>query len=108
MMTFAALADPTRFRIIELLAEHGKLPVSDIKKEFKISPPAVSQHLKVLKDANLVCVEVNAQQRIYRLNPAGINEIEHWTTKMRRMWEMRFDALEAMLLEEQAKSDNKE
>lgn len=102
MMTFAALADPTRFHIIEMLATHGRLPVSKIKKEFTISAPAVSQHLKVLKEAKLVCMEVNAQQRIYMLNPEGIAEIEHWTAKMRRMWEARFDALEAMLQEEQA------
>lgn len=102
-MTFAALADPTRFHIVEMLAEGGRMSVGEIKKEFTISPPAVSQHLKVLKEANLVRVEVNAQQRIYMLNPDGIAEIEHWTSKTRRMWEARFDALEAMLLEEQAK-----
>ncbi|MCD6034865.1 MAG: Bacterial regulatory protein ArsR family [Rickettsiales bacterium] len=103
MMTFAALADPTRFHIVEMLAANGRMPVSQIGKQFTISPPAVSQHLKVLKAARLVHVEVSAQQRIYMLNPDGIAEIEQWITKMRRMWEARFDALDALLLEEHVK-----
>jgi DNA-binding transcriptional ArsR family regulator len=104
MMTFAALADPTRFHIVEILAEGGRMPVSQINKRFKISAPAISQHLKVLKEAKLVRVEINAQQRIYMLNPDGIAEIEHWLTKMRRMWESRFDALDALLKAEDAKT----
>src|SRR5688572_15259558 len=103
MMTFAALADPTRFHIVEMLAESGRMPVSQISKHFTISPPAISQHLKILKEAKLVRVEINAQQRIYTLNPDGIAEIENWLTNMRRMWEKRFDALDALLLEENAK-----
>jgi DNA-binding transcriptional ArsR family regulator len=103
MMTFAALADPTRFHIVEMLAESGRMPVGQINKQFKISPPAISQHLKVLKEAKLVRVEINAQQRIYMLNPDGIAEIEQWLTKMRRMWEARFDALDALLKEEATK-----
>ena len=102
-MTLTALADPTRFRIVEMLAANGSLAVGEIRKEFKISPPAVSQHLKVLKDAKLVMVKANAQQRIYTLNPSGIIEIEDWLSKMRRMWEKRFDALDALLLEEKKK-----
>lgn len=104
MMTFAALADPTRFHIVEMLAMHGRMGVGQINKEFKVSAPAISQHLKVLKEAKLVKVEINAQQRIYMLNPDGIAEIDDWLTKMRRMWEARFDALEATLKEEDAKT----
>lgn len=106
-MTFAALADPTRFHIVEMLAAHGRMPVGQISKQFNISPPAVSQHLKVLKEAKLVRVEVNAQQRIYMLNPEGITEIEDWIGKMRRMWEKRFDALDALLKEEAERNNHK-
>ncbi len=103
-MAFSALADPTRFRIIEMLAKNGRMPVNKINKHFKVSAPAISQHLKVLKKANLVKVEINGQQRIYLLNPAGITEVEDWLAKTRRMWESRFDAFDAMLKAEHAKT----
>ena len=105
-MAFSALADPTRFRIIEMLAMSGRMPVSRIGSHFAISPPAISQHLKLLKEANLVQVEVQAQQRIYSLNPSGISEIEDWVSKMKQMWEQRFDALDELLKEEVKKSNS--
>ena len=104
MSNFAALADPTRLRIVELLAMNGRMAAGQIGKKFTVSAPAISQHLKVLKDANLVQVEVQAQQRIYTLNPAGIGQIESWAAKLTRQWEERFDALEAVLKEEVKKS----
>ena len=104
MMPFAALGDPTRFRIVELLAANGRMPVSQIGKEFTVSAPAISQHLKVLKEAKLVQVEVQAQQRIYSLNPAGIGQIEDWVSQVRQTWEKRFDEL---LKEEVRKSKSK-
>ena len=107
MMAFSALSDPTRFHIVEMLAAHGRMPVSEIGKRFTVSPPAISQHLKVLKEAKLVQVEVQAQQRFYSLNPSGIDEIEHWVSKMRRMWEMRFYALDDLLKEEQSEAKKK-
>jgi DNA-binding transcriptional ArsR family regulator len=97
MIAFTALADPTRFKIVELLATHGRMPVSQIGKRFTVSPPAISQHLKVLKEANLVSVEIKAQQRIYMLNQDGISEIEDWVSKMKEMWTARFDALDELL-----------
>jgi len=103
MLALSALADPTRFQIVEMLANNGRMPVSQIGKRFTISPPAISQHLKVLKEANLVCVEVQAQQRIYSLNPAGIGEIEDWISKTKRIWEARLDRLDALLKEETTK-----
>lgn len=107
MNTFSALSDPTRFSIVEMLASHGRLTVGDIGKKFDISPPAISQHLKVLKEANLVQVEVSAQQRIYSLNQQGIADIEHWVSKMRALWEVRFDALDEFLKDEMKKSKSK-
>ena len=101
MIAFSALAEPTRFRIVELLAEHGRLAVRELTEEFAVSPPAISQHLKVLRDANLVRVEVNAQQRIYSLNPDGIAEIGHWVQKLERQWQQRLSALETLLKEDE-------
>ena len=97
MSIFAALADPTRRSIVELLARSGQLSASDIGHHFPISPPAVSQHLKVLREAQLVQVETRAQQRIYTLNPAGMDELEGWLNRTRRFWSIRLDALEKQL-----------
>jgi DNA-binding transcriptional ArsR family regulator len=104
MMTFSALADPTRFRIVEMLATHGRMPASQISKRFSVSAPAISQHLKVLKEAKLVSVEAQAQQRIYMLNPEGISETEQWLNHMRCLWEERFDRLEELLESEMKKT----
>lgn len=104
MLAFSALSDPTRFHIIEMLANNGRLPVSAIGKPFAISAPAISQHLKVLKQANLVRVEIQAQQRFYSLNPRGITEIEDWVLKVKQMWETSFDALDALLKKEMKKA----
>lgn len=106
MLVFTALSDPTRFHIVEILAAHGQLAAGDIYKRFSVSSPAVSQHLKVLKEANLVRVEVRAQQRLYSLNLAGIAEAEQWIAKMKAMWEEQFDALDLVLKKEVKKSTN--
>jgi DNA-binding transcriptional ArsR family regulator len=68
---FAALADPTRLKVFERLAP-GPLPVGEIANGLPVSRPAVSQHLKVLKDAGLVDEEAEGTRRIYRLNEAGV------------------------------------
>jgi DNA-binding transcriptional ArsR family regulator len=103
MDMFTALADPTRRDIVELLAKSGKLPASDIYIKFNISHPAISQHLKVLKEAKLVKVEKQAQQRIYQINPVGIEELEHWVEKLSKVWHRRFDQFEKVLQKEKAK-----
>ncbi len=103
MLAFSALADPTRLRIVEMLASQGQLAATDISRRFPISAPAVSQHLKVLRESGLVAVETRAQQRIYSFNPAGIGEMEHWLQQMRQMWNDRFDALDALLKDEMKK-----
>lgn len=92
MQSLIALADPTRRRIVEMLA--GKeLAAGAIGEEFAISAPAVSQHLKVLKEANIVTVRVDGQRRIYALDPAGFDEIEQWLSNVRRFWIPRLDEL---------------
>ncbi len=104
MDTFHALADPNRRRIIEMLAREGELSATEIHNRFSVSAPAVSQHLKVLREAGLVRVEKRAQQRIYRLAPEAMRPVEGWASQIRQLWSQRFDALDALLKEEQAKS----
>jgi DNA-binding transcriptional ArsR family regulator len=96
MHSLAALADPTRRRIVEILAQ-GQLPAGDIAKRFDMSPPAVSQHLSTLKKAHLVRARVEAQRRIYELDPAGLAELEQWLDGIKRFWHRRLDALERQL-----------
>jgi DNA-binding transcriptional ArsR family regulator len=98
--TFSALADPTRRNIIEMLAASGQLTATDISDKFKISPPAISQHLKVLREAKLVDMEKRAQSRIYRINAKTMAELEVWVHKMGKMWETRFGRLDKLLKKE--------
>ncbi|TMI09635.1 winged helix-turn-helix transcriptional regulator [Candidatus Bathyarchaeota archaeon] len=101
---FYALAEPTRRGIIELLASKGQLSATDISDNFDVSPPAISQHLKVLRKANFVRVEKRAQQRIYRINPGAMSEIEQWIQKMTRSWNARFAILDEILEAEKRKT----
>lgn len=103
MQVLNALADPTRQRIVEMLAER-ELSAGAIADRFDMSAPAISQHLKVLKDANLVRVRADAQRRIYALDPEGFDELEQWMTRIRRYWRGSLDALERVLKEEDRKS----
>jgi DNA-binding transcriptional ArsR family regulator len=103
MHSFTALADPTRQRIVEMLATQGQLSVADIGAQFEVSAPAISQHLKVLREARLVAVEARAQQRLYSLDPVGVEEIEQWVAALRTHWAARFDALDTLLALEMKK-----
>src|SRR6267143_4785417 len=105
---FYALAEPTRRSIIELLASKGQLSATDISDNSDVSPPAISQHLKVLREANFVRVEKRAQQRIYRINPDAMSEIEQWIQKVTQRWNDRFNILDEILEREKRKtpSDN--
>jgi DNA-binding transcriptional ArsR family regulator len=96
MLSLEALADPTRRRIVEMLAQ-GQMPAGDIAKRFAMSPPAVSQHLQTLKRAHLVRARVDAQRRIYELDPAGWSELEQWLGGIKQFWQGRLDALEREL-----------
>jgi DNA-binding transcriptional ArsR family regulator len=86
MEAFAALADPTRRRIVELLAREGELPAGDIAEHFRSARPTVSRHLRVLRDAGVVRVRSIAQQRRYALEPAALEELEAWLARYRRFW----------------------
>ena len=105
MDMFVALADPTRRNILELLANSGELPATAIYQNFSMSPPAVSQHLKVLREAHLVEMEKRAQQHVYRLNTETLSEFEAWVKHMQQRWEARFAALDIVLEREKKKGD---
>jgi DNA-binding transcriptional ArsR family regulator len=96
MTALQALSDPTRQRIVEMLAA-GALSSGEIAGRFELSPPAISQHLKTLKQARLVRVKVDRQKRIYSLDPAGVEEVSDWVARIRAFWNPRLDALEAAL-----------
>ncbi|GIJ30965.1 transcriptional regulator [Micromonospora sediminimaris] len=91
----AAIADPVRRRILELLRER-QLPAGRIAEEFEISRPAISRHLRVLRDCGLVRDTVVGRQRFYELDPTRLAELVRWLTPFTRtaLWERRFDALE--------------
>ena len=96
MTALQALSDPTRQRIIEMLAT-GALSSGEIAGRFELSPPAISQHLKTLRQARLVSVKVDRQKRIYSLDPIGVEEVSEWVARIRAFWNPRLDALEAAL-----------
>ncbi|MFE0755001.1 ArsR/SmtB family transcription factor [Inquilinus sp. NPDC058860] len=96
MNAFAALADPTRLRIVEMLAQ-GERSAGDIAAQFAMSGPAVSQHLKVLREAGLIAVRAEAQRRIYALDRNGFDAMEQWLSRVRRFWGGRLDELERQL-----------
>jgi DNA-binding transcriptional ArsR family regulator len=96
---FDVLADPNRRRILDLLREDER-PVGDLVRALGISQPAVSKHLKVLRDAGAVEARVDAQRRVYRLRPEPLREIDEWLMPYRAAWRDRLDALERHLDEQ--------
>lgn len=94
MQTFAALADETRLEIVEVLSRRES-SVNDLVALFELSQPAISQHLKVLREAGLVRMRPDAQRRIYSLDPKGLQQIDTWLERYRKLWASRFDRLEA-------------
>lgn len=97
MQAFAALADPTRRRIVELLAER-EFAAGELASRFDMTQPAVSAHLRTLRGAGLVRVRREAQRRIYALDPGGLAEIDAWLAHYRRFWTAHLDALEGALV----------
>jgi DNA-binding transcriptional ArsR family regulator len=96
MHAFDVLGDPVRRRILELLSA-GELASGDIvtvvQQEFAISQPAVSQHLKVLRDSGFATVRADAQRRIYTMEAAPLQEVDAWLEPFRRFWDHKLDAL---------------
>ena len=93
---FEVLAEPHRRRILDLLLDDERA-VGDLVDELELSQPAVSKHLKVLRDAGLVEARVDGQRRVYRLQPEPLREIEEWLLPFRVAWRDRLGALERHL-----------
>ena len=83
-----------------MLAEGGQLTVSDIARRFRLSPPAISQHLKILREARLVRMHKHRQQRIYQINPEAVQQVEAWVKNIEALWSGRFERLDELLKEE--------
>jgi len=106
---FTAIAHPIRRQLLDLLAEQEQ-SVSQLAARFPISRPAISQHLKVLLDSGLVSEHRHGRERIYKLNPQPLRELDTWLERYRRLWEERFDRLDSFLreLQEKDKKDDDE
>ena len=98
--TFAALGDSTRFAIVERLLNEGELSAGTLLEGFEISPPAVSRHLKVLREAGVVSQRVDQQRRLYSVRPEAVEAISAWTISHREFWEAGLKRLEQALMEE--------
>ncbi len=90
--TFEVLAEPSRRAIMDLLLA-GERPVGELVSELHMSQPAVSRHLRVLRDAGLVRVRVDAQRRLYRIEAEPLRAMDEWLAPYRRLWAARLDAL---------------
>ena len=99
MDALAVIADPTRRRILELLKD-GDAAAGDLSDEFSISRPAVSRHLRVLREAGLVYSCVNGQRRVYTLDARPLAELDAWLEPYRRFWAQRLDALDTEIRRE--------
>jgi DNA-binding transcriptional ArsR family regulator len=95
-VVFEVLAEPNRRRILDLLRDDER-SVGDLVSALHMSQPGVSKHLRVLRDAGLVDVRVDAQRRVYRLRSEPLREIDEWLAPYRSQWRDRLDALEQHL-----------
>ncbi len=93
---FEVIAEPNRRAILSLLAS-SQQSVGEIERHLRMPQPAVSKHLRVLRDAGFVESEVDAQRRLYRLKPERLQEVDAWLAQFRRFWSAHVDALERHL-----------
>jgi len=91
--TLQALGEPNRQAILDLLRD-GERPVGDLVAHLELSQPAVSKHLRVLKEAGVVEARVDAQRRLYRIRPESLAELDAWLATYRQLWTTRLDQLE--------------
>jgi DNA-binding transcriptional ArsR family regulator len=90
------LAEPNRRQILDLLVT-GERPVGDLVEALGISQPAVSKHLRIMREAGLVASRTDAQRRVYRVSPAPLRQLDQWLEPYRMLWESRIDDLERHL-----------
>ena len=93
---FNAVAEPRRREILDLLAR-GERPVGDLVDELGLTQPQVSKHLRVLREVRAVAVRDDGRRRLYRVNAGALKPIHDWVAGFERLWEERFEALDAVL-----------
>ena len=98
--TFSALGDPVRFAIAERLLEQGALPAGALRDVADISAPAISRHLRVLKEAGIVTQSADGTRRIYAIDPAAVKRIDAWLQRHRQTWSAGMDRLAGALEDE--------
>ncbi len=103
--TFAALGDSTRFAIVERLLTEGELSAGSLQEGTGISAPAVSRHLKVLRNAGVIEQRIDKQRRLYTARPQAVQAVAAWTISHREFWETSLSRLEAALNEEMKKNE---
>jgi DNA-binding transcriptional ArsR family regulator len=89
----AALGDPVRRELVDLLAD-GELSAGELAGRFPVSRPAISRHLRVLREAGLVTARTEGRRRVYALDPGPLRQIDHWLEPYRDLWAQRLDALD--------------
>jgi DNA-binding transcriptional ArsR family regulator len=93
VQSLAALGDPVRRALVDLLARQ-ELAAGELAARFPVSRPAVSRHLRVLREAGLVTVRTEGKRRLYRLDPRPLRELDTWLDRYRDLWAQRWDALD--------------
>ena len=93
---FEVIAEPNRRAILSLLAS-SEQSVGDLQRRLRLTQPAVSKHLRVLRDSGFVDAEVDAQRRVYRLRPEPLREVDEWLDQFRKLWTAHLDQLERYL-----------
>jgi DNA-binding transcriptional ArsR family regulator len=104
-VVFEVLAEPKRRQILDLLRSDERA-VNELVEALGLAQPAVSKHLRTLREAGLVAVRIDAQRRLYRLRPEPLRELDGWLAPYRKLWDQRLDALERHL--DQMESDQLE
>ena len=97
---FAALADPTRRRLLVRLSSGGEGPVTELAKPFRVSLPAISRHLRVLGKARLIERRRRGRVHLIRFRPAGLKQAQEWMTRCAAGWDSSFDKLDELLKKE--------
>ena len=100
-----AASDPTRRAILTILVQHGPTRVTDLAEHFDISLNSVSKHIKVLESAGLVERKTEWREHLIAARLEPIQRIDHWFTQLRSIWDMRLEALDAVLKEEDTEDD---
>jgi DNA-binding transcriptional ArsR family regulator len=104
---FAALADPTRRRILVRLSSHGEGQVTELAKPFRISAPAISRHLRVLEKARLIGRKRQGRMHMIRVRADGLKPAQNWMAQCAAGWDFSFDKLDELLRNEQKKGKNR-